>query len=61
MKNGAGDGTRLVHLGREPQRHAGTVNQPIYRASTILFPTYEAFKHSRTVRPGDEMTYGIHG
>ena len=28
--------TKLVHLGREDAREEGTVNLPVYRASTIL-------------------------
>ncbi len=38
------DLTRLVHAGREPARHHGFVNTPIYRGSTILFPTVEALE-----------------
>jgi cystathionine beta-lyase len=38
------DLTRLVHAGREPARHHGFVNTPIYRGSTILFPTVAALE-----------------
>jgi cystathionine beta-lyase len=38
------DSTRLVHSGREPARQHGFVNTPIYRGSTILFPTVEALE-----------------
>jgi cysteine-S-conjugate beta-lyase len=31
--------TRLAHAGREPARQHGFVNMPIYRGSTVLFPT----------------------
>jgi len=31
--------TRLVHAGREPALYHGFVNTPIYRGSTVLFPT----------------------
>ena len=31
--------TRLAHAGREPGRYHGFVNPPIYRGSTVLFPT----------------------
>ncbi|MEM6489205.1 MAG: cystathionine beta-lyase, partial [Pseudomonadota bacterium] len=55
------DATRAVIGGRDPASHAGTVNPPIYNASTILFPTYEALLASRRIRPGDGMTYGVHG
>ena len=33
----AGDARR--HLGRDPRRYLGAVNTPVFRASTILFPT----------------------
>jgi cystathionine beta-lyase len=36
--------TRLTHLGRSGGDHFGTVNTPVYRASTILSPTYEAYE-----------------
>lgn len=32
--------TKLVHAGRHPFEHYGFVNTPIYRGSTVLFPTY---------------------
>lgn len=31
--------TRLVHAGREPADQHGFINTPIYRGSTVLFPT----------------------
>ena len=37
------DDTLLVHTGREPERHGGIVNPPVYHASTVLYPTMEAF------------------
>jgi len=33
------DLTRLAHAGREPSRQHGFVNTPIYRGSTVIFPT----------------------
>jgi cystathionine beta-lyase len=41
---GEKDDTRLVHAGREPSRFHGFVNTPIYRGSTILFPTVAALE-----------------
>jgi cystathionine beta-lyase len=38
------DDTRLAHAGREPARHHGFVNMPIYRGSTVLFPTVAALE-----------------
>jgi len=33
--------SKLVELGRKPSLHAGAVNVPVYRASTIMFPDVE--------------------
>ncbi|MCJ2142908.1 cystathionine beta-lyase [Methylobacterium sp. E-066] len=42
-----GAATRLVHAGRDPGAQHGFVNTPIYRGSTVLYPTYDAIKHRR--------------
>jgi cystathionine beta-lyase len=39
--------TRLIHAGRAPHDVHGSVNPPIYRASTILQPTLAAWEASR--------------
>jgi cystathionine beta-lyase len=52
--------TLLTHLGRDPSKSSGTVNTPVFRASTIVFPDLEAYEK----RPGDNYKtprYGIHG
>ncbi|MEO5701454.1 MAG: cystathionine beta-lyase, partial [Casimicrobiaceae bacterium] len=63
MTAGADDprpATAVVHLGRDPQRNLGTVNTPVYRASTILFPTVADLDAAqRGTHPG--ITYGLHG
>ena len=33
--------TKVLHLGREPDAQHGFVNTPVYRGSTVLFPTLE--------------------
>ena len=48
--------TRLAHLGSSPFENHGFVNPPLYRGSTILFPTMEAY----TSRAQD-YTYGRRG
>ncbi|MEX1059898.1 MAG: cystathionine beta-lyase [Methyloceanibacter sp.] len=47
------DLTRLVHAGREPARQHGFVNTPIYRGSTVLFPTVAALEAN-----DQDFTYG---
>ncbi len=45
--------TRLAHAGREPARHHGFVNTPIYRGSTVLFPTLASIEANT-----QDFTYG---
>ncbi|ACI98563.1 cystathionine beta-lyase [Rhodospirillum centenum] len=56
--------TRLAHAGRAPGSHAGAVNIPPYRASTILHPTLAAFlapdPEYRSVRYGRMGTPSSH-
>jgi cystathionine beta-lyase len=47
------DDTRLAHAGREPSRQHGFVNTPIYRGSTVLFPTVAALDAN-----DQDFTYG---
>ena len=51
-----GQRTRLVHAGRDPSRQHGFINTPIYRGSTVLYPTYDDLKHRRA-----RYTYGTKG
>ena len=39
--------TRLVHAGRDPSAQHGFVNTPIYRGSTVLYPTYDDIVNRR--------------
>lgn len=55
------DSTLATVAGRHPDRHAGTVNAAVYRASTILYPTLEALRQARTHPQGEAVTYGVHG
>ena len=52
--------TLLGHTGRNPSQHHGTINTPVFRASTIVFPDLETYR----TRPADDYKtprYGIHG
>lgn len=53
--------TRVVHAGRDPQSNFGIVNPPIYRASTILFPTLAEFDARHDRRYTHHTSYGMHG
>ena len=44
------DETLAIVAGRDPERHFGVVNPPVFRASTILYPNVEAFEAPRQVR-----------
>lgn len=52
--------TLVGHLGRSPRKWMGAVNTPIFRASTILFPTVEDF-HLAEARKYPGVAYGRHG
>lgn len=51
------DETLVTLAGRHPEKHAGVVSPPVYHASTILFPTLDAFENQKDL----EFTYGLHG
>jgi cystathionine beta-lyase len=57
------DRTRLLHSGRHPADHAGAVNVPVYRASTIIHPTVERLENTPTNfgygRRGTPTTRGL--
>jgi cystathionine beta-lyase len=51
-----GERTRLVHAGRDPAEQHGFLNTPIYRGSTVLFPSTDDLRHGRA-----RFTYGTKG
>jgi cystathionine beta-lyase len=52
--------TRAGHLGRSPEKYLGAVNTPVFRASTMLFPTVAALElAARGEYEG--IGYGLHG
>lgn len=52
--------TEVAHLGRDPQKHSGAVNTPVYRASTMLFDRVADLEAAeRGEYPG--ISYGLHG
>lgn len=54
-KNGSSGrpATQIVHLGRTPSEQHGFVNTPVYRGSTVLFPTLNELKSRK-----QSFTYG---
>lgn len=54
-KNGSSGrpATQIVHLGRAPSEQHGFVNTPVYRGSTVLFPTLKELKSRKQA-----FTYG---
>ena len=53
-------GTLTGHLGRAPRKWMGAGNTPVFRASTILFPTV-ADLHAAAQGDYPGLTYGLHG
>lgn len=52
--------TDLAHVGRNPAEHHGMVNTPVYRGSTVLFPTLEAMEGA-SQSPFEGVVYGRYG
>ncbi len=55
------DKTRAIVRGRAPEDHHGVVNTPVYRASTILHPTVEAFEQRHDPSNKQRVVYGLLG
>lgn len=53
---GAGDNTKLAHLGYSPSDYHGFVNPPVVHASTVLFPNARAMETR-----AQKYTYGTRG
>ena len=53
-------GTQAGHLGRDPSRYLGAVNTPVFRATTMLFPTVAALEEAARGEY-DGISYGLHG
>ena len=51
------DETKIVVSGRNPKDHAGAVNTPVYRASTIIYPSLAAIRGTEKI----PYTYGRRG
>ena len=54
------DRTLLSHAGRNPAKTCGTVNMPVYRASTVIAPSLAEYE-GRQDKGLDEMCYGAMG
>ncbi|HQR10641.1 MAG TPA: cystathionine beta-lyase [Casimicrobiaceae bacterium] len=55
-----GKATQLGHLGRAPRKFMGAVNTPVFRATTMLFPTVADLEASAR-GDYDGIGYGLHG
>lgn len=62
MSSGEDDApaTKLVHAGRRPEWTHGVVNPPVYRASTCLFETLDAYE-AASKNPDAGLYYGRRG
>ena len=52
--------TRLIHTGSDPINQKGAINPPVYRASTVIFPTVQAMEDAQK-KKFDTTFYGVHG
>jgi cysteine-S-conjugate beta-lyase len=53
--------TQLVHLGRDPKRDLGSVNPPVHRTSTVIFPDYKTFLEYQGGERAHHRGYGRYG
>ncbi len=55
--------TKLVTAGRDPAKHQGVVNTPVYHASTVIFPDLATHDEIRAARARGEqvVVYGLNG
>ncbi len=53
--------TKVTTLGRDPEANFGVVNPPVYHASTILFPSLEAYDAAQKTKTKNQMRYGRYG
>ena len=51
--------TVLVHTGSTPSANSGCVNTPIYRGSTVLFPTLDDYYAAGEGKPFYDTSHGI--
>ena len=54
------ESTTLIQAGRDPKKHQGMVNTPVYQTSTILFETLSQYEAASAQKVGDP-SYGIAG
>lgn len=52
--------TQLVSLGRDPKRDCGSVNPPVHRTSTVIFPDYQTL-HDYETGKIQHRGYGRYG
>ena len=52
--------TEVVRVGRDPRKFLGAVNTPIFRATTILFPTVADLEDAARGKHAG-LAYGLHG
>lgn len=52
--------TKMVALGRDPVRDQGSVNPPVHRTSTIIFPDYATFRDYNAGKK-EFRSYGRYG
>lgn len=53
--------TQLVYLGRDPKRDCGSVNPPVHRTSTVIFPDYATFNDYQSGKLKNYRSYGRYG
>ena len=39
--------TKVIHYGSDPKNNHGSINDPIYKNSTLIFKNYKSFLESK--------------
>ena len=60
MKKNEKIDTKIIHTGSNPDKHNGAVNTPVYRASTVIFPTTGELEEALKCKY-EKTFYGVHG
>ena len=51
--------TKIIHDGSDPKKHFGSINDPIYKNSTLIFDNYKSFLRSKKKNSMFPITGGL--
>ena len=51
--------TNIIHFGSNPSEHYGSINDPIYKNSTLIFNDYDSYLNSKNEKFKNLITEGL--